>query len=135
MTEEELKNWFLNMFYSCYLVKDDDYPDNIFYYYDKLYLRKCVLLNILGRELEPPNKIKGEWLFELCLGNLLLCDYNNIWMFLEEHYSANYTLKFFISKFISYICCYKYVNFNLKRNRYDILWNFLHNNYSNYLYF
>jgi len=58
MTKEELKNWFWNKFYSCYHVKHDDYPDSIFLYYDKLYLRKCYFLNILGKKLNHQKKLE-----------------------------------------------------------------------------
>jgi hypothetical protein len=92
MTEEQLKNWFLNKFYSCYPVKHDDYPDSIYLFYDKLYLRKCYLLNILDREPEPPKIGDGVCLFNLNLkNNYLYCDYDNIWTFLEEKYSNNYS--------------------------------------------
>jgi hypothetical protein len=86
MTENELKNWFLNMFYSCYHVKHDDYPDRIYFFYDKLYLRKCVLLNILGKEIEPPKEVRGDCLFILdSQTNYLWCDYDNIWSIIQNN--------------------------------------------------
>jgi hypothetical protein len=93
MTEKELKKWFCNIFYSCYSVKHDNFPRNIYLYYDKLYLRKNILLNILGKELEEPKEIRGECIFELDLKNdYLWCDYNMIWSVLEKNYSTyNYS--------------------------------------------
>jgi hypothetical protein len=91
MTEEELKNWFWNKFYSCYPVKHDNYPDDLFLFYDKLYLRKNILLKLLGEEIEPPKEIDGICLFELDFkSNILWCNYNEIWSILEENYSDNY---------------------------------------------
>jgi hypothetical protein len=85
MTEEELKNWFWNKFHSCYLVTHDDNPDNIYFFYDKLFLRKRALLNILGKEIELPKEVRGDCLFIYSLKlNYLWCEYNNIWSTIEK---------------------------------------------------
>ena len=92
MTEEQLKNWFLNKFYFCYPVKHEDYPDEIYLFYDKLYLRKCVLLNILGKDIVLPKKVNGECLFYIDFkSNKLWCDSDKIWDFLEYNYTTNFT--------------------------------------------
>jgi hypothetical protein len=91
MTEDELKNWFWNMFCSCYPIKHDDYPERTYFLYDKLYLRKCYLLNLIGRKLEFPTEIKGNCLFEINSTNgYLWCNNEIIWNFLEKNYSSNY---------------------------------------------
>jgi hypothetical protein len=89
MTKEELKDWFLDKFNSCYSVKHNDYPDSIFMIYDTNYIRKKKLANILNKEVEYPTEIKGDILFEYNY-EYLFCNYNNIWSFFEVNYIDNY---------------------------------------------
>jgi hypothetical protein len=92
MTEEELKQWFWNKFFSCYPVKHDSYPDAIFMVYDKQFLRKVVINSILGKDIEYPKEVKGICLFKQDRKNgSLWCNKNEVWKFLEKNYRDNYT--------------------------------------------
>jgi hypothetical protein len=91
MNEDELKLWFWNIFNSCYPVKHDDYIDSLFLYYDKLYLRKCALLKLLGKEIIEPNIINGKCLFILNLKTgFMWCDSYDIWDFLRQNYTTTH---------------------------------------------
>ena len=91
MNIEELKDWFFDKLYSCYSVKHDDHPDNIFLYCDELFVRKNKICKITGREITLPNKITGKCFFVFNLKNKYLwCDYHEIWLFFFKEYSENY---------------------------------------------
>jgi hypothetical protein len=91
MTEQELKQWFWNKFFSCYSVKHDDYPDAIFMVYDKQFLRKVVINFILGKDIEYPKDVKGICLFEIDYdNNFLWTNYDEIWSVLEKHLLTEY---------------------------------------------
>ena len=51
MPNQELIEWFNNYFYNCYYVKHDDYPESIFMFYDKNYIRKQKLAKIEGKNI------------------------------------------------------------------------------------
>ena len=89
--QEELINWFNNIFYNCYYVKHDDYPNSIYMFYDLNYIRKIKLAKISGKECLPSKTISGECLFEQDWENKYLwCKYSVIWKYLEDNYSSYY---------------------------------------------
>jgi hypothetical protein len=93
MTEEQLKEWFWDKFNSCYYVKHDDYPDSIFMVYDINFIRSKKLANILDKEVEYPTVVNGDCLFrQNYKTNMLWCDRDKIWSFLETNYINNYKL-------------------------------------------
>ena len=102
MTKEELKIWFWKKFDSCYPVTHDDYPQKIYYYYDKQYLRQKKLCRITGEALEYPSVVYGKCLFEQDEKNdYLWINYYEIWSFLEVNYSSNYNdIKELISEWL-----------------------------------
>jgi hypothetical protein len=92
MNKEELKGWFFEKLYNCYPVKHDNFPDRLFWYYDDKYIRKVKLNKISNKKVYPPNKVSGVCLFEQDLKKLiLLCNYNNIWLYLYKNYSDDYS--------------------------------------------
>lgn len=91
MEKEELSKWFYNKLNSCYPVKHDDYPNDIFWFYDEQIVRKIKLCKINNTEITI-TKVKGTCLFEQNLTNKnLWCDYNIIWSFFEKNYNVNYS--------------------------------------------
>ena len=91
MTKEELTKWFWNKFYSCYPVKHQDYPDSIFYLYDKHFIRQKKLCRITGERLELPEVFSGMVLFEQDLKNkYFCCRYDEIWSFFQTNFNPNY---------------------------------------------
>ena len=91
MTKEELTIWFWNKFNSCYPVGHDDYPDNIYWYYDDKYIRKIKLCKINNQEIILPIKVNGICLFRQDLKNKSLwCNYDEIWSFFKQNYKDNY---------------------------------------------
>ena len=92
-TEEELKEWFLNRFNSCYRL-ESYIKGNYLLYYHKAYARKQKIQTLLGNELEvpyPKERLSGSTLlFKLDYKNgYLWCNYFEIWSFFEENYSSN----------------------------------------------
>lgn len=98
MQNKDLVEWFFEKFNSCYLVKHDDYPKNIFMYYDIQHIRKLKLSNISGEKINKTD-ITGICLFELDLENKkLYCEHIEIWDYLYHNYSHNwYSIRRFIS--------------------------------------
>jgi len=91
MTDVELKNWFWNMFNSCYCVKFDDKSECVYMFYDKNFFYQKKLARILEQELIYPTKVKGICLFELDYKrNLIYCDYDEIWSFFKNEFSPEY---------------------------------------------
>ena len=91
MEKEELTDWFIDKFSSCYPVKHDDYSDCIFWYYDESVVRRYKLCKLNKQEITLPNKITGQCLFYQDLKNKILwCDYKEIWSFFEKNYIDNY---------------------------------------------
>jgi len=45
----KLTKWFWNKFNSCYPVKQQDYPDSIFFVYDKHFIKQKKLCRITGK--------------------------------------------------------------------------------------
>ena len=93
MDVEELKVWFFDKLYSCYSVKNDDYPNNIFWFYDESFVRKVKLYKLNNKEISLPLKVKGKGvcLFDQDLKNKSLwCDYDEIWSVFEKEYMYNY---------------------------------------------
>ena len=90
MTKEEISDWFIDKFNSCYSVKHDDFPDSIFWVYDEQFIRKLKLCKLDNKNLKI-NKINGICLFEQdkkC--HNFYCDYNEIWSFLKNNYTDKY---------------------------------------------
>lgn len=91
MSDEELKKWFFDMFNDCYPVKHEDYPHSIFWYYDKSFVRNIKLCKINNKEVTLPSNVSGICLFEHnSITGRFNCDYDEIWLFLEQNYSFNY---------------------------------------------
>lgn len=65
MTEDELKIWFWDKFYSCYPVIDKDNLNSIFLFYDESHTRNKKLCKINKQEIKSPKKVNGVCLFEL----------------------------------------------------------------------
>lgn len=100
MSEEELQQWFWNKFFSCYIVKHDDYPDRLYMMYDKQFLRKVVINNILGKPIEYPKEVKGDCIFiQDYNSKYLYCDFGRIWFYLKRNYS-NHSVDSFIQPLI-----------------------------------
>lgn len=64
MSKKELKNWLLNKLNDCYRITSNNYPDTIFWIYDKQYVRKIKICEIEKQESSKQIKIKGVCLFE-----------------------------------------------------------------------
>jgi len=91
MTEEELKNWFFDKFNSCYYVKHKDYPESIYMYYDKNFVRQKKLARVLDNDIIYPTKVDGICLFELDYKyEYFWCDYTYVWLFFEKKNVYNY---------------------------------------------
>ena len=91
MTEQELKKWFFDRLNSCYPVIHDDYPYDIYWYYDEQFNRNIKLCKISGTEIKLPSKISGVCLFEQDMKNkYLYFDYDEIWSVFNKEYSYKY---------------------------------------------
>jgi len=91
MSKEELSIWFWNKFNSSYPVTHIDYPDEIFWIYDDIFIRKCKLNKLNGKEIQIPNKIKGICIFEQDIINKdIWFDYDQIWCFFEKNYTNDF---------------------------------------------
>jgi len=114
MTDEELTIWFYDKFNSCYPVKCDDCKHNIFWVYDKKYVRKLKLnkLNnitlpskLTSIKIKSIKDIKEIILFEQDLeSKYLWCNYKEIWLFFQKNlisdHDLNYDIKIFITKLL-----------------------------------
>lgn len=87
MTKEE----FFNLMNECYLAKNDNYPNSLFYIYDKQYIRQKKLNRILENEEECFSE-NGKIYFEVDCKNNYLYVNNNIWHKIGNNYSAISTL-------------------------------------------
>ena len=88
---KELINWFNNYFYNCYYVKHNDYPESIFMYYDKNYVRQLKLAKLEGIDYVEKTDITGVCLFEQDWKNkIFCCNYEYIWSYLRDKCSFNY---------------------------------------------
>lgn len=86
MTNKELRNWFFDKLTNCYSVVYDKYPDNIIYYYDENFIRKCKIAKINNIEIEQPLKPNGICLFDQDLvSECLWCNYDYIWSYFKKH--------------------------------------------------
>jgi hypothetical protein len=102
MSEEELQQWFWNKFFSCYIVKHDDFPNRLYMMYDIQFLRKIVINNILGKPFEYPKEVKGDCIFIQDYNNkYLYCDYARIWLYLRHNYSVDRFIQPLIEKWMS----------------------------------
>ena len=91
MTKEDLSKWFWNKFNSCYYVKHEDYPQSLFMFYNKNFVRQSKLARLIGQEIIYPTKVEGVCLFEQDYkNNYLWCNYDEIWSFFYENYSHKY---------------------------------------------
>ena len=54
MNKDELISWFNHRLNNCYFVKHKDYPDYIFWFYDKNFIRQKKLCRITGEKFEYP---------------------------------------------------------------------------------
>ena len=91
-TEEELREWFWNMFNSCYRI-ESKIKGNYILFYNKGYARKKNIQSLLGNELEVPKEelSDSKLLFEIDYKNgYLRCSYDEIWSFFKENTSYNY---------------------------------------------
>ena len=92
MKKKELSKWFWNKFNSCYPVKHEDFPESVFMFYDEQFLRQKKLSRVLNERIVYPSEAKGICLFELDYKyNYFRCNYDEIWSFLYDNYSTNYT--------------------------------------------
>ena len=92
MTKEEISKWFWNKFNSCYTVVHKDYPKNIYKFYDENFLRQKKLARVLNKKFSYSSEVKGICLFELNYEiKHFCCNYDEIWSFLYDNYSPNYT--------------------------------------------
>jgi hypothetical protein len=96
MNKEELSEWLLNKFNSCYPVKRAAYPDSIYWIYDEQFIRKLKLSKLNNKTVKLPINIKGILLFEQNKKDkVLFCDYDEIWKFFKDNY---YTDSYIILK-------------------------------------
>jgi len=92
MNKEEISKWFWNKYNSCYPVVHEDYPGNIFMFYNEQFSRQRKLARVLDEELSYPTEVKGKCLFRQDYKNgWFECNWFEIWSFLERNYSSNYT--------------------------------------------
>ena len=91
MTKEEIQIWFRNKFNSCYVVVHEDYPENIFMYYDPQFIRQKKLSRIVGEEIEYPSKLTGICLFGQDYKNGYLFMNDEITSFFYKNYSNNWS--------------------------------------------
>ena len=93
-TREELKEWFLNRFNSCYLIEDPYIKGDYRLYYNKVYARKKKIQTLLENDMEeisPKEKLsESKLLFEIDYKKgYLWCSYDVIWSFFRKNYSSN----------------------------------------------
>lgn len=105
MTKDELKTWFYEKLFSCYPVKNDEYPNSIFWYYDDKFIRKYKISKVGNKEIKLPKKVNGICLFETDIENkFLYCDYSEIWTFIGYNYNITYdylSIQYIITDFLS----------------------------------
>ena len=93
MNKDELREWFYEKLFNCYVVKHKHKTEEHIKYlvYDKQFIRDCKLSDVLGDDIVFPTEHTGDILFKQDLKNkYLYCDYNKIWSFLESNYLDNY---------------------------------------------
>ncbi len=84
MSEKELINWFQKKLNNCYIIQKDD---EIYWIYDKNYIRAKKLALIDGRKVDIPENHKNLFFKYDLKKQHLTCDYNKIWYFLKINYS------------------------------------------------
>ena len=91
MNKEELSNWLVNKFKSCYLIVHNAYPDSIFWCYDENFVRKIKLCKLNNKDIYLPTKFNCTCLCQLNLQKKYLwCDYIEIWKFFENNYTTDF---------------------------------------------
>jgi len=91
MNKEKLIDWFWNKYNSCYPVIHQDYPQSIFLFYDKKFVRKLKLCKLSGTSIILPSKVTGVYLFEQDWKYKgFYYNYDEIYKFLYNNYSHNY---------------------------------------------
>jgi len=103
MNEQELKEWFFELYNSCYVVKHDDYTHIEYLYYDENFVRSKKLSNILDTEIVYTEKIAGKCLFILQYEyDYVWLVYDDIWLVIQEKLTINYSeTKKLISNWLS----------------------------------
>ena len=81
MNKQELKEWFWNLYNSCYKIEEDF---RISFFYDENYIRSIKLSNILETNEINPNIKEGKCLFYIFDDQLYCSEY--IWLFLRKNY-------------------------------------------------
>ena len=85
MSENILINWFEEKINNCYhIIKDDG---DIIWVYDKNYIRKKKLAEIIGKKLSLPTTYKNENIlfYQDQVNKFFECDYEHIWLFLMKN--------------------------------------------------
>ena len=85
MTNEEVKNWFLEIYNNCYIVKSDEFPRSIFKVYDINYIRSKKLANIIDKDISLPLYINGKILFDIYDNSTTIWVDKYIWTFIFEN--------------------------------------------------
>lgn len=116
MSKDELMIWFYEKLFSCYPVKNVDYPGSIFWFYDEKFIRKIKISKVNNKDVRLPRKVKGICLFEEdTTTGCFNCDYNQIWMFISNNYiddtKCDYeTVQYLVKEFLN----------SYDDNRYDV---------------
>ena len=109
MNKDQLKEWFYEKLFNCYVVKHKTEEHIKYLVYDKQFIRDCKLSEVLGDDVVFPTEHTGDILFEQDSKNKIIrCDYNKIWSFFESNYRDNYIeIKDLITGFLGEIDNYK----------------------------
>jgi hypothetical protein len=82
MTKEGLKEWFWNMYSSCYTIENDNGIDMC---YDKNFIRQRKFARLLGKDIKIPTTVTNV-IFHINLRNqYLYVDWNQIWVKFEQY--------------------------------------------------
>ena len=92
MTNEEVKNWFLEIYNNCYIVKSDEFPRSIFKVYDINYIRSKKLANIIDKDISLPLYINGKILFDIYDNSTTIWVDKYIWTFIFENLKCDLNL-------------------------------------------
>ena len=88
---EQAKKWFRDLFQGCYTKRLDNYPDSIFWIYDKNLIRQIKLSKITGIEKYNLDMSAGEVIFEQDEKyKKFWIEYWNYWSFLETEFNLNH---------------------------------------------
>ena len=89
---QEIIDWFNNYFYNCYYVTHDNFPESIFMFYDKNYIRQHKLAKLEGKDYVEKSDITGVCLFQQDWKNKWFrCNYDLIWCYFRDNYSTIYS--------------------------------------------